>query len=123
MDTLEDAERCVKYLHHSTFQGRIITVEKAKRRRARTPTPGEYLGLSIGQGNGAIEETMIEMDTAREDPLTTHHIGMAGTVMRGLLTIHRIMVQVAIGGNVLYLLNIPPIKGDWDLVWGSAPSG
>eukprot|EP01018_Ginkgo_biloba_P001732 Gb_39431 [translate_table: standard] len=28
MDTLEDAERCVKYLNRSTLEGRVITVEK-----------------------------------------------------------------------------------------------
>lgn len=45
MDTLENADRCVKYLNRSTLEGRIITVEKAKRKRARTPTPGSYLGV------------------------------------------------------------------------------
>eukprot|EP00249_Psilotum_nudum_P007073 c20292_g1_i1 orf=193-831(+) len=45
MESIEDAERCIKYLNRSTLEGRIITVEKARRRRARTPTPGEYLGL------------------------------------------------------------------------------
>ncbi|CAK9189470.1 unnamed protein product [Sphagnum troendelagicum] len=45
MDSAEDADRCIKYLNRSTLEGRIITVEKAKRRRARTPTPGEYLGV------------------------------------------------------------------------------
>lgn len=28
MDTLEDAERCVKYLNQSVLEGRYITVEK-----------------------------------------------------------------------------------------------
>ncbi|GBG66468.1 hypothetical protein CBR_g61511 [Chara braunii] len=45
METVDDAERCIKYLNRSTLEGRIITVEKAKRKRARTPTPGEYLGV------------------------------------------------------------------------------
>eukprot|EP00250_Pteridium_aquilinum_P010261 c19250_g1_i4 orf=200-859(-) len=45
MESLEDAERCIKYLNRSTLEGRIITVEKAKRKRARTPTPGAYLGV------------------------------------------------------------------------------
>ncbi|CAM6045769.1 unnamed protein product [Sphagnum compactum] len=58
MDSAEDADRCIKYLNRSTLEGRIITVEKAKRRRARTPTPGEYLGVramqsqSRGYGGG-----------------------------------------------------------------------
>ncbi|BBN05732.1 transformer-2 protein [Marchantia polymorpha subsp. ruderalis] len=45
MDSLEDAERCIKYLNRSILEGRVITVEKAKRKRARTPTPGKYLGV------------------------------------------------------------------------------
>ncbi|KAJ6840474.1 serine/arginine-rich splicing factor SR45a isoform X2 [Iris pallida] len=45
MDTTEDAERCIKYLNHSVLEGRHITVEKSKRKRPRTPTPGNYLGL------------------------------------------------------------------------------
>lgn len=28
MDTLEDANRCVKYLNRSVLEGRVITVEK-----------------------------------------------------------------------------------------------
>eukprot|EP00899_Mesostigma_viride_P014154 jgi/Mesvir1/2273/Mv19314-RA.1 len=40
-----DADRAVRYLDKSTLLGRIITVEKAKRARARTPTPGNYLGV------------------------------------------------------------------------------
>ncbi|KAH7281665.1 hypothetical protein KP509_36G057600 [Ceratopteris richardii] len=45
METVDDADRCIKYLNRSTLEGRIITVEKAKRRRPRTPTPGAYLGV------------------------------------------------------------------------------
>lgn len=45
METVDEAERCVKYLNRSTLEGRIITVEKARRKRARTPTPGAYLGV------------------------------------------------------------------------------
>ncbi|CAK9218602.1 unnamed protein product [Sphagnum troendelagicum] len=52
METAEDADRCIKYLNRSTLEGRIITVEKAKRRRARTPTPGEYLGVRGSQSRG-----------------------------------------------------------------------
>ncbi|XP_047089988.1 serine/arginine-rich splicing factor SR45a-like isoform X1 [Lolium rigidum] len=44
MDTVEDAERCIKYLNQSEMQGRNITVEKSRRGRPRTPTPGSYLG-------------------------------------------------------------------------------
>uniref|UniRef100_A0A0D6QUR6 RRM domain-containing protein n=1 Tax=Araucaria cunninghamii TaxID=56994 RepID=A0A0D6QUR6_ARACU len=45
MASLEDAERCIKYLNRSVIEGRVITVEKAKRKRGRTPTPGKYLGV------------------------------------------------------------------------------
>ncbi|KMS96788.1 hypothetical protein BVRB_8g199710 [Beta vulgaris subsp. vulgaris] len=45
MDTLEDADRCIKYLNQSVLEGRYITVEKSRRKRPRTPTPGQYLGL------------------------------------------------------------------------------
>ncbi|CAM6058505.1 unnamed protein product [Sphagnum tenellum] len=45
MSSAREADRCIKYLHRSTLEGRVITVEKAKRKRARTPTPGQYLGV------------------------------------------------------------------------------
>ncbi|KAL2486375.1 RRM domain-containing protein [Abeliophyllum distichum] len=45
MSSLKDADRCIKYLDGSVLEGRVITVEKARRRRGRTPTPGRYLGL------------------------------------------------------------------------------
>ncbi|XP_050289860.1 serine/arginine-rich splicing factor SR45a isoform X2 [Quercus robur] len=45
MATLEEADRCIKHLNNSVIEGRVITVEKARRRRGRTPTPGRYLGL------------------------------------------------------------------------------
>eukprot|EP01018_Ginkgo_biloba_P034294 Gb_38929 [translate_table: standard] len=46
MKTVEDADRCIKYLNRSVVEGRVITVEKAKRKRGRTPTPGKYLGVN-----------------------------------------------------------------------------
>ncbi|CAL9074814.1 unnamed protein product [Musa acuminata var. zebrina] len=45
MDTTEDADRCIKYLNQSILEGRCITVEKSRRGRPRTPTPGKYLGV------------------------------------------------------------------------------
>ncbi|KAL5122538.1 Serine/arginine-rich splicing factor SR45a [Glycine soja] len=45
MESAEDAERCIKYLNQSVLEGRYITVERSRRKRARTPTPGHYLGL------------------------------------------------------------------------------
>ncbi|KAK4356005.1 hypothetical protein RND71_024976 [Anisodus tanguticus] len=47
MSSLDEADRCIKYLNRSVLEGRVITVEKARRRRGRTPTPGKYLGLRI----------------------------------------------------------------------------
>jgi len=44
MDTMEEADRCIKYLNNSVMEGRNITVEKSRRGRPRTPTPGSYLG-------------------------------------------------------------------------------
>ncbi|KAL7082027.1 hypothetical protein ACP275_14G075200 [Erythranthe tilingii] len=52
MSTLEEADRCIKYLDRTVFEGRVITVEKAKRGRGRTPTPGRYLGLKTVRGGG-----------------------------------------------------------------------
>ncbi|XP_049343275.1 serine/arginine-rich splicing factor SR45a-like [Solanum verrucosum] len=45
MSSVEEADRCIKSLNRSVLEGRVITVEKARRRRGRTPTPGKYLGL------------------------------------------------------------------------------
>ncbi|XWS49974.1 hypothetical protein CRYUN_Cryun12cG0048500 [Craigia yunnanensis] len=52
METVEGAERCIKYLNRSVLEGRLITVEKAKRSRGRTPTPGRYQGLQDRRGQG-----------------------------------------------------------------------
>ncbi|KAI6688635.1 hypothetical protein NL676_025463 [Syzygium grande] len=38
--TIEEAEQCIKCLDRSVLEGRVITVEKARRRWGRTPTPG-----------------------------------------------------------------------------------
>ncbi|XP_010940583.1 serine/arginine-rich splicing factor SR45a [Elaeis guineensis] len=50
METLEGADRCIKYLNRSVLEGRLITVEKAKRKRGRTPTPGKYCGARERRG-------------------------------------------------------------------------
>ncbi|KAK6939289.1 RNA recognition motif domain [Dillenia turbinata] len=52
MDTVEDADRCIKYLNQSVLEGRYITVEKSRRKRPRTPTPGNYLGLKNARDSG-----------------------------------------------------------------------
>ncbi|KAI4370086.1 hypothetical protein MLD38_018469 [Melastoma candidum] len=50
MESNKDAERCIKYLDRSVLEGRLITVEMAKRKRGRSPTPGKYLGSKERQG-------------------------------------------------------------------------
>ncbi|XP_044503624.1 serine/arginine-rich splicing factor SR45a-like isoform X2 [Mangifera indica] len=52
MDTTEDATRCIKYLNQSVLEGRYITVERSRRKRPRTPTPGHYLGLKSSRDYG-----------------------------------------------------------------------
>ncbi|KAF9621736.1 hypothetical protein IFM89_027590 [Coptis chinensis] len=52
MDSFEGAERCIKYLNQSVLEGRYITVEKSRRKRPRTPTPGHYLGLKSTRDTG-----------------------------------------------------------------------
>ncbi|XP_073296523.1 uncharacterized RNA-binding protein C25G10.01-like isoform X1 [Primulina huaijiensis] len=52
MDSVDDATRCIKYLDQSVLEGRYITVERSRRKRGRTPTPGHYLGLKSTRGDG-----------------------------------------------------------------------
>ncbi|XP_039120684.1 serine/arginine-rich splicing factor SR45a-like [Dioscorea cayenensis subsp. rotundata] len=52
METMKDADRCVKYLNRYVLEGRLIKVEKAKRSRGRTPTPGKYRGAREVRGRG-----------------------------------------------------------------------
>ncbi|KAL6555853.1 hypothetical protein OROHE_007127 [Orobanche hederae] len=52
MDNVEDANQCIKHLNQSVLEGRYITVERSRRKRARTPTPGHYLGLKSTRGDG-----------------------------------------------------------------------
>ncbi|KAF8100404.1 hypothetical protein N665_0225s0021 [Sinapis alba] len=52
MDSYEDADRCIKYLNQSVLEGRYITVERSRRKRPRTPTPGHYLGLKNDRDHG-----------------------------------------------------------------------
>ncbi|CAA3001961.1 serine arginine-rich splicing factor SR45a [Olea europaea subsp. europaea] len=51
MDSVEDANRCIKHLNQSVLEGRYITVEKSRRKHARTLTPGHYLGLKSTRGS------------------------------------------------------------------------
>jgi len=44
METDEGATACIENLHDTEIDGHKITVEKARRNRPRSPTPGKYLG-------------------------------------------------------------------------------
>ncbi|KAH6911074.1 hypothetical protein BKA70DRAFT_1269387 [Coprinopsis sp. MPI-PUGE-AT-0042] len=44
METVEEAEAAIAALHGNEFMGKVMTIEKARRGRARTPTPGRYYG-------------------------------------------------------------------------------
>ncbi|KAG6470753.1 hypothetical protein ZIOFF_071830 [Zingiber officinale] len=84
METLEDANRCVKYLHHSVLEGRLITVEKAKRKRGRTPTPGKYRGARDRRGPWTHTEKDLLMLTQMEETLKQLHSKPNTTASRHL---------------------------------------
>ncbi|KAI8569641.1 hypothetical protein RHMOL_Rhmol02G0293100 [Rhododendron molle] len=65
METNEDAERCIKHLNRSVLEGRLITVEMAKRKRGRTPTPGRYQGLRDKRG-------LVSSFASNYEDMTTH---------------------------------------------------
>jgi len=44
MESAEEAEAAVTALNATDLMGKTMTVEKARRGRARTPTPGRYYG-------------------------------------------------------------------------------
>ncbi|ORX56277.1 hypothetical protein DM01DRAFT_1017499 [Hesseltinella vesiculosa] len=44
MHSSDEAERALESVNGMEVDGRVITVEKAKRSKARTPTPGRYYG-------------------------------------------------------------------------------
>ncbi|KAF9478916.1 RNA-binding domain-containing protein [Pholiota conissans] len=44
METAEEADAAVAALNSTELMGKIMNVEKARRGRARTPTPGRYYG-------------------------------------------------------------------------------
>ncbi|KAG9308962.1 hypothetical protein JVU11DRAFT_11264 [Chiua virens] len=44
METAEEADAAITALNATEIMGKIATVEKARRGRARTPTPGRYYG-------------------------------------------------------------------------------
>ena len=44
MATLEQADAAKDGLQGEEFEGRVLSIEKARRNRPRTPTPGKYFG-------------------------------------------------------------------------------
>lgn len=44
MDLPEEAEAAIEALNGQELSGRTLSVQKARRGRARTPTPGRYFG-------------------------------------------------------------------------------
>ncbi|ESK97576.1 hypothetical protein Moror_17576 [Moniliophthora roreri MCA 2997] len=46
METAEEADAAITALNATEMMGKVITVQKARRGRARTPTPGRYHGPS-----------------------------------------------------------------------------
>jgi len=44
METAEEADAAITALNGSDLMGKVMNVEKARRGRARTPTPGRYYG-------------------------------------------------------------------------------
>lgn len=50
METPEEAEAAINALNSSELFAKVITVEKARRNRARTPTPGRYHGPPKREG-------------------------------------------------------------------------
>lgn len=44
METPEEADAAIEGLNATEVQGRVLSVQKARRGRARTPTPGRYHG-------------------------------------------------------------------------------
>jgi transformer-2 protein len=52
MQNPDDAERAIAGISGTEVDGRVVTVEKAKRSRPRTPTPGRYYGPPKRGGAG-----------------------------------------------------------------------
>lgn len=51
MESPEEAEAAIAALNATEIMGKVITVEKARRGRARTPTPGRYYGPPKREGH------------------------------------------------------------------------
>ncbi|KAF4361133.1 hypothetical protein F8388_023481 [Cannabis sativa] len=67
METLEDAERCVKHLNRAVLEGRLITVEKVKKRRN-----GSEEGHQLRAGIKVCEISEVAM--VIDILVATHHV-------------------------------------------------
>ncbi|KAM3250244.1 serine/arginine-rich splicing factor SR45a [Capsicum chacoense] len=76
MDSLEDANRCIKHLNQLVLEGCYITVEKSQRKRARTIC---LVSISSLIKQGAIVVTVVGIEFLRtmgtEDLQGIHHRG------------------------------------------------
>lgn len=55
METAEEADAAVTALNSTDLMGKTLNVEKARRGRARTPTPGRYYGPPKRHDSGPVE--------------------------------------------------------------------
>jgi RNA recognition motif-containing protein len=55
METAEEADAAVTALNTTDLMGKTLNVEKARRGRARTPTPGRYYGPPKRHDSGPVE--------------------------------------------------------------------
>jgi len=68
MEKVEGADEAVKQLNKSELDRRILSVEKARRGRARTPTPGKYLGSERSRSDRRERGDHSRPDRSRSDP-------------------------------------------------------
>jgi len=74
MENTDEAEAATAALNATEIAGKIITVEKARRGRARTPTPGAYHGppkrddeRGPPRGGGRYDDRYDRRDSRRDD--------------------------------------------------------
>ncbi|KAF6153467.1 hypothetical protein GIB67_027334, partial [Kingdonia uniflora] len=131
MSHVDDADQCLKYLDRSVLGGRVISVERAKRRRGRTPTPGRYMGLIATRGAATVPRAILRGTATAKDPglritgvgkdrtpLTTD-VAVAG-LARGLT--HHIVGHQSVGARTMADM-IHPIREGPDILFQVAREG
>nr|CRX79097.1 hypothetical protein ls5930a1_00129 [Leucosporidium scottii] len=71
METAEEADAAIVGLNATELMGRTMNVEKARRGRARTPTPGQYHGPPKRGDSAATAPTTLAAATALPLPRAT----------------------------------------------------